>query len=306
MYPRLPFLLLPYARAELPGWGRLLRWVGALGPRSDEHWAGAPYVTVRGKQHRFLMNLDLSNWSQRMTYFLGRYYELGVLRVLDVTLQPGERFVDIGANIGMITLHALSRVGPSGQVDCVEPNPDCVAKIQEHLRLNGVANVRIHACALSDEPGSLDLNLTSAHTGTATLADVDGVVKRIAVAVGVGDDVLSAASDALVGFIKIDVEGFELHVLKGLRKTLTNDKPFVVTELIEDQLARAGTSVREVANYLFDLGYEAFGIKSARRFVRHQLRLERVEWGDGFERFSDVLWAHPSGAGWSRLVPCSA
>ena len=238
MYPRLPFLLLPYTRTELPGWARLLRWAGGLGRQSESLWAAAPTRTVRGKQHRLLMRLNLSNWSQRLTYFLGRYYEFGVLRVLDVVLQPGERFVDIGANIGMITLHARSRVGPSGQLDCVEPNPDCVAMLEEHLRLNGIANARVHACALSDSPGALDLNLTSAHTGTATLAPVEGVVRRIAVAVKVGDELLAAASAAPVRLVKIDVEGFELHVLKGLRRTLTNDKPFVMTELIESSSPR--------------------------------------------------------------------
>ena len=251
-----------------------------------------------------MMKLDLSNWSQRLTYFLGRYYELGVLRVLDVILQPGERFVDIGANIGMITLHARSLVGASGQIDCIEPNPDCVAIIEGHLRLNDIANARVHACALSDSPGALDLNLTSAHTGTATLAKVEGAVRRIAVAVKVGDDVLAAASAAPVRLVKIDVEGFELHVLKGLRRTLTSDKPFVMTELIEEQLGKAGTSVREVTGLLFDLGYEAFGIQSARRLVRHELMLRPVARGDSFERFSDVLWAHPSCASRGHLAYC--
>jgi len=304
VYPRLPFLLLPYTRAELPGWARLLHWAGALGRNSDGQWARAPTVTIRGKQHRFMMKLDLSNWSQRMTYFLGRYYEFGVLRVLDATLQPGERFVDIGANIGMITLQARSRVGASGQIDCFEPNPDCVAMIDRHLRLNGIANARVHACALSDRPGTLDLNLTSAHTGTATLAEVEGVVRRIAVAVQVGDEVLAAASAAPVRLVKVDVEGFELHVLKGICRTLTNDKPFVMTELIEEQLAKGGTSVREVTGFLFDLGYEAFGIQSARRLVRRELMLKPVARGDSFERFSDVLWAHPSGSSRGHLTYC--
>ena len=59
----------------------------------DLRWAQAPIVTLRGKNHGYQMRLDLSDWSQRLTYFLGRYYELGVQRVLDVTLKPGARFV---------------------------------------------------------------------------------------------------------------------------------------------------------------------------------------------------------------------
>jgi FkbM family methyltransferase len=252
------------------------------------------------------MMLDLANWSQRITYFLGRYYEFGVLRMLDVILRPGDRFVDVGANIGMITLHARSLVGAEGRIDSFEPNPDCVALIERHLRLNDIANVWVHACALSERRGTLDLNLTSAHTGTATLADVEGAVKRIAVDVEVGDDVLAARDSRPVDLVKIDVEGFELHVLKGLHRTLANDRPFVITELIEEQLAKAGTSVREVSELLFGNGYEAFGIGSARQFLRHELTLHQVAPGESFARFSDVLWAHPSRQDRGHLAYCVA
>ena len=57
------------------------------------------------------MELELSDWAERYTFFLGRYYEMGVQRVLDAILMPGDRFVDIGANIGMIALHARSLIG---------------------------------------------------------------------------------------------------------------------------------------------------------------------------------------------------
>ena len=113
-----------------------------------------------------------------------------------------------------------------------------------------------------------------------------------------------AALPGWARLLHIDVEGVELHVLKGICRTLTNDKPFVLTELIEEQLVKAGTSVREVTGFLFDLGYEAFGIQSARRLVRRELMLKPVARGDSFERFSDVLWAHPSGSSRGHLTYC--
>ncbi|MDB6002208.1 MAG: hypothetical protein JWP52_3907 [Rhizobacter sp.] len=281
-----PFIL-PYTRAELPFSHRLIQWAGNHGSGSQ----AAPVTLVRGTLHGYLMKLDRSNWAQRITYYLGRYYELGVQKCLDALLRPGDRFVDIGANIGMITLHARSRVGAAGQVDCFEPNPDCVAAIREHLEINQLTNVVIHPCALAETPGSLVLSLTSEHSGTATLADVgDAAVRSIRVDVRVGDEVIAGAPRA----IKIDVEGFELHVLKGLQRTLSTHKPFVIIELIESQLARAGTSVAEVSGFLFGLGYEAYGISSARRLLRKQLTLHPLARGGAFESYSDVLWAHPS------------
>ena len=295
MHPKLAFLILPYTRAELPGWGRLLKLVGfgtALGgaqPMSPE-WRMLPEVVVRGKRHGFLMQLDRSDWAQCCTYFLGRYYELGVQRTLDLLLQEGDLFVDVGANIGMITLHARHLIGATGRIDCFEPNPQCVNAIRGHVRMNGIENVFVHPCALSDAPGSLDLSLTSEHSGTATLVDVgNDAIRTIKVDVRIGDDAIEGAPRV----IKIDVEGFELNVLKGLRRTLSMHKPFVVTELIESHLNKAGTNVAEVSGFLFDLGYVAYGISSARALLRHDLVLQRVARGSDFRSFTDYLWVHP-------------
>jgi FkbM family methyltransferase len=283
--------MLPYTRAELPGWGRLLKYID--GPhiyKALQYRDGkAMHVTVRGKNHGFLMKLDMSDWAQRMTFFLGRYYELGVSRTLEVLLRPGDRFVDVGSNIGMVTLHARYLVGANGHIDCFEPNPDNVVAIREHMRINHIENVLIHQCALADTAGSMTLNLTSDHTGTATLADVGAdAVRTMEVTIRIGDEIIVGPPR----LIKIDVEGFELHVLKGLKRTLSLHKPFVITELIEDQLNRANTSVFEVSDYLFELGYKAFGIGTRRKALRHELSLYPVEREHSLRDFADVLWAH--------------
>jgi FkbM family methyltransferase len=222
-----------------------------------------------------------------MTYFIGRYYELGVQRILDLILNPGDRFVDIGANIGMITLHARSLVGKNGRIDCFEPNPTCAAKILTHLSINNIGNVTIHACALSDHRGELHLNLTSDHSGTATLAKVDGVRHSFLVDVRVGDDVLTGGQP--IDVVKIDVEGFELRVLAGMRRTLVAFKPIVITELIESQLNRAGTTSAEVSKFLKDQGYVPFGVGSSRTFLRHELALFAAT-----TNCNDAVWIHPT------------
>jgi len=286
MLPLLPYCTLPYARKELPGWGRLLRFTKVMCSAHDPRWKDAPTVTTRGKNHGYLMRLDLSNWSQRLTYFLGRYYEHGVQKVLDLALTPGARFVDIGANIGMITLHARALVGARGYVDAFEPNPECCALIRTHLAINGIDNVTLHACGLSDQADELLLNLTSDHSGTATLAPVGDVKRSIAVKVGVADELL--APQPPVDVIKIDVEGFELRVLNGLTRILENDRPIVITELIEAQLNRAATTVADVSAFLQSRGYAAFGIGCVRRGLQHDLKLYH-----GGQGCSDVVWVHP-------------
>jgi hypothetical protein len=67
---------------------------------------------MRGKLHGYEMSLDLGNWSNRQTYFLGRFYDLPTQLVLLSCLRPDDIFVDIGANEGMISLLASRLVGP--------------------------------------------------------------------------------------------------------------------------------------------------------------------------------------------------
>ncbi|MEO7115550.1 MAG: FkbM family methyltransferase [Caldimonas sp.] len=291
MHPRLAFLLLPYTRAELPGWARVMRAFGygaALGgaERMKPEWKELPTAIVTGKRHGFRMKLDRSDWAQCTTWFLGRYFELGVQRCLDQLLREGDTMVDIGANIGMIALHARSLVGKTGRVICFEPNPECASAVEEHMKLNGIRNVEVRRCALASAPGTLTLNLTSEHSGTATLAPVRGtVVKSIQVPVRVGDDELERVAPKV---IKIDVEGFELNVLQGLRKTLAKHKPILITELVDEHLARAGTSTDEIHEFLQEFGYTPYGIDTERSPIRHDVVL-RPRAAPSPE-FSDWLW----------------
>ena len=190
MHSRLPFLLIPYVRLELPGWGKLLDWAKVRGYKNDVYWSDAPTKTIKGKWHGYSMQLRLSDWSERMTYFLGRYYELGVLYLLDAVLESGDRVIDIGANIGMIALHAAHLVTENGEVECFEPNPECIAIINSHLKKNQIKQVTVHPFGLSDKQDLLKLNLTSEHAGAATMTAIDRVQKCFEVKVLIGDDVI--------------------------------------------------------------------------------------------------------------------
>jgi hypothetical protein len=112
----------------------------------EEGWP--PSVRVRGKAHGYEMALDLSDPVERVTYCLRRYYETDVLMALDRLLKPGFSFVDGGANIGMITLHAAHRVGPSGKVLAFEPNPGVFRRLLGHVRVNRLEQVEPIECAL--------------------------------------------------------------------------------------------------------------------------------------------------------------
>lgn len=292
MHHKYYFLILPYTRLELPGWGTLLNLLKIQSfHNKDERFKSLPTKIIRGKLHGYKMKLDLSDWCQRMTYFLGRYYELEVQQLLSEILSNDDRFIDIGANIGMISLCAAGLVGKNGEVECFEPNPDCVAVIQENINLNGLTNITIHPVGLSDQRGELNLNLANTHTGTATFADIGNPEKSYKVEVLIGDDVL-LTNKKKIKLIKIDVEGFELHVLKGLKRTLDIFHPFLITEFVESHFQRANTTGREIKNFLFENGYTPYGITKRRKLFSSQFVLVPIKKTSECDFANDLLWIH--------------
>ncbi len=135
-------------------------------------------------------------------------------------IRPGDRVLDIGANIGYYTTLFADWVGPSGIVHAVEPDPDNFALLDvntQDFQENGC--VHLHALALSETTGTANLFRSKDNIGTHRLYDsicCDG--SSTEVAVYRGDDLALAPLD----FIKIDIEGYEAFALRGLSDTLSN------------------------------------------------------------------------------------
>jgi FkbM family methyltransferase len=264
-----------------------------------------PTKSVRGKWHGYWMDLNLSDWSERQTFFLARYHELGAQLLIDRCVRSGDRFVDVGANIGMLTLHAAARVGANGVVDAFEPNPTCYDRVRATLERNHIRHVRPHEVALSDAAGSLTLSVLQNHTGMGTLACVSdraGVTSTVNVPVKVADAIL-LADERPIALVKIDVEGFEVRVLRGMTETLRRFKPIVATEVIAEWLERAGSGVGELIRLMEGLGYRGFGLTTRRRGL-HAHSLELVPFpapGTLPPGIFDVVWIPGDGQWASRL-----
>jgi FkbM family methyltransferase len=302
-YPLLAKIALPYARFELPGWGKLLRAVGVY---DHDKWDGAPQRVIRGKLHGYSMRLSLESWSERQTYFLGRYYELNTQAFAMACVRPGDTFVDVGGNIGMMTLLGARLVGPRGAVHTFEPNPREQRTIERALADNGLANVALHKVGLSDAAAELTLSVITAHTGMATFATVEGADAKLISARHVarvvrGDEELPAALPGAVT-AKVDIEGFECRALRGLERTLGRYRPAVCTEVIGPYLKRAGASVRELFELMRGHGYRAYDIGLRRKMFRHRLSLRLID-GPDESMDTNVAWVVPGTVHEARLAP---
>ena len=294
-------LIRPYIWWELPGWSRLYEHlVGDF--RRDKDWAREPPRIIVGKLHGYQVKLELSQWSERMTYFLGRFYDIETQLLMSQVLMAGDRFVDIGANIGMISLLGAKLVGRTGVVDAFEPNPGCVARLCSFIADNAIENVRVHPIALGSTTSIMALWVPRINWGGGTLGRIDpndanGPCDVIDVPVEFADARLAADQRPPV-LIKIDVEGYEHQVLVGLAETITRHRPLITTEVIAAHLARSGHSVADLFQLMGEYGYEARSLIERRHGFGHRLEL-----GEAHDRnhTRDVLWVPTDGPNRIRL-----
>lgn len=134
-------------------------------------------------------------------------------------VKPGMTVLDIGANIGVYALYLARLAGPTGRVYAFEPAPDLFAALDAARRLNRALNLQAFACGLGDRDATLRLQRSFFNSGDNRLG-AGGPFAGDATAVPIrrGDDLLAEAPS--VDFIKIDVQGWELHALRGLEETL--------------------------------------------------------------------------------------
>ena len=139
--------------------------------------------------------------------------------------------LDVGANIGLTTL-LHSRLAT--KVHAFEPSPSTFELLQENVARAGLRNTTLHNVGLGEQPGSFDLtfapqNRSGAFVSNQTQASTGHTIERIQI--DTLDRRVEVEKIGKIDMIKIDVEGFELHVLRGGRQTVTRDRPAVVLEM---------------------------------------------------------------------------
>jgi len=169
--------------------------------------------------------------------------EKDFLEVLTSTLDRGDVFLDIGSHMGEFVVPVAKKVGGQGLVVAIEPEPHFVRKLQENLKLNGLSNVRVFQKALGEWNGQAQLSwcsdscpsllcprptsppqpdTSSGHfqTECVSLTGLPSKSGSVAVDVVEGDSLLNSENLPIPRAVKIDVEGYEYSVLRGLKDSL--------------------------------------------------------------------------------------
>ena len=189
-------------------------------------------------------------------------YEPETVESLTKLLQPGDTFVDLGANIGIFTLLAARKVGTTGRVFAFEPTPATVALLRRNLAVNSLeARTTVVEQAVSRKPGRARFSLHEAAQGNAITVAGDTAVEYLDVDVTSLDAYFEALGWPKVDVIKMDVEGQEVPALEGMHG-LTRRYPGLklIFEYHDGQLARTGISGRTLIDAARAAGFDSFEV----------------------------------------------
>lgn len=203
-----------------------------------------------------VMELDLTDRLQMWLHYLGDYEPAEAALILS-GLPPGGVFVDVGANVGIHTLVAARHLGADGRVFAFEPFPPNVERLRRNITLNHLENVEIVPVALSDVSGEVARMATRfSRSGNATLAERSDAAQVVEVPTMRFDDWIGGKEIERIDVLKIDVEGAEERVMRGMRSTLGRVEVHrILLEINPVMLERMGSSPESLSGLLNDLGY---------------------------------------------------
>jgi FkbM family methyltransferase len=182
--------------------------------------------------------------------------------VSDHLVHPGATVIDVGASWGLFTYHFARRVGKDGAVYSFEPHPANAAVLRKLADKR--SSVHFRPVAVSDAAGQAELQVPRHHNRMVTaqsslahgFADQGDVqVDRVQVPTVRLDDEIDAGTQ--IDFIKIDVEGHEIAVLRGAASILRKWMPPILIEIEQRHLS---IPIADVFRELQDIGYSLYYI----------------------------------------------
>lgn len=219
------------------------------------------------------MRLDLSEHMQRRIFWMG-YYNSDIACILDEFLSDNMTVLDIGANIGEVTLLAAKKVGQNGQVYAFEPMDNLTNKLSFHVQKNQLSQVYLQNCALGNKcdskvPIYFGKKESESNDGLGSLYRTQGTESPAQYIKLTTMDVWVAEHPQItnIDLVKIDIEGAELSCLQGGLKTLSKFKPKIIIEIQNFSSGQAGYKATDIIDLLAELGYEFYRIESAGKLI---------------------------------------
>jgi len=219
----------------------------------------SPVVATRGG---ITWSLELEE-AIDLGLYLANVFEPGVIAALKTLLRPGDVVIDVGANVGAHALRMAQWVGPAGRVYAFEPTAFGLHKLTTNLALNPSLAPRLevlHVGLTDQTQRALPEVLSASWSLTRPMAEIRprdlGFGSSTAGARFVSLDAWVIERNLTrIDAVKLDVDGYELRVLRGARETLKRFKPVIVMEWAPHHFIDPDEPFRECIVLLQSLGY---------------------------------------------------
>ena len=181
-------------------------------------------------------------------HFITGNYEPYKTRAFLANLREGDIVVDVGAHVGYYSVLASRKVGKHGKVFSFEPRPLNIGFFKDHVRVNGLNNITLYEGAISARTGEATFN-TNTGTGTGHLSDHG----RLKVKTYCLDELVEIGEIPRLDFLKIDVEGGEIEVLKGSLNAISQNRPRMLLATHSEDTHNFVLKFLEEHNYQFQI-----------------------------------------------------
>jgi FkbM family methyltransferase len=278
---------------------RKLVWNGIARP----YVAWRPIRKSARAEFGSVFTLWLPDIIQRHIYFFG-IWEPVITQYFNKTLEEGDIFIDIGANIGYHSLLASMRVGQQGKIYAIEASPMIFERLRQNISANTVTNVIPLNVAATDRRMTVPVYLHDDENIGATTIVADVAKRRHAVIETEVEgrplgEIVPEADICNARLIKIDVEGAEWSVLQGFKDLIPqlSARTEILIEVSAVALSGAGASVEQLVSLFQSAGYSPFFVPNPYDTPEYYLRKNAVPIAPlssfSFDQ-ADILFRRPS------------
>lgn len=207
----------------------------------------------RVKRNNILFDLDISQIVDWYIYFGVK--EPSRIKLYEL-MKSGMVIYDVGGNIGDVTMNAAKIVGSDGAVISFEPHPSTYLRLYNHILVNNFSNVIAFNIGIGSDNGVFEMLEVKNNAGANRIVPINNSIKgNLFVSVVSLDKIWVSENLILPDIIKIDVEGYEMEVLKGATEIIKTKRPILFIEIADSLLKLQGQSAINVVKFISDLNY---------------------------------------------------
>ena len=237
----------PFPHRGLKYFLKVAKWFGLSNKFYSKKLRGNFYLRVNPSEH-----------IQQQLFWYG-YYEKELGDLIKTLLAPGDVFLDIGANVGYFSLLAAS-YEPTIRVFSFEPVSSVYQKLEENISINDAKNIRTIKAAAGRKNGDGEIYISGPdNTGMSSFekpGNFSGQTEKVSV-IAI-DEWIKSSGLSMLSLVKLDIEGYELAALEGMKETLEYFKPLIIAEINPEILLSFGLAPADIFRYMSDSNFTGF------------------------------------------------